>query len=261
MTFSNKSFTVSYNKAIRTISLYRTKYNYEYIINQIKKEICVNCTSNINKKNVFLLPCNCILCSEKCIKEFYYTLISAAYFKQEFICFCNTKYNNEYCLTLIEKLNEKKYDCKEMIELLFNKFNKNKCFLCSNKIKNKYKECLFIEPNFVLNRIIKHIICSVCTNKNEFYVGQNIYCQLCKRNHLIEKIEEKINENKTKEYNFSTNDDNIDIKIYKKYNEDISVKYKNNNKNKNTEIKYDENNDEKEKVTIIKIYKKKKNNK
>ena len=63
--------------------------------------------------------------------------MSSAYIKQEFVCFCNKKYIFEECLLLIEKFNEKKYDCKEMIEFLFCKKNKNKCFICLNQDINK----------------------------------------------------------------------------------------------------------------------------
>ena len=247
----NNTFNISFNQAIKTLELYKNKYSFNYIIKQIKEEICINCTNNINninKKKLINLSCNCFLCSEKCVKEFYYILISSAYIKQKFICFCNNELNIEQSLLFIEKLNEKKFDCKEMIEVLFNNIYKNICFLCLNQIKKEIKECNLIEPNFCLNRIIKHFICFNCENKNNIFIGQNIQCLICKRNHIVEKNYDVIKEYNSKGYNF----ENRDIK---------------NNKNKNkSEIKSvnDINNNkininEEEKITFIKINKKKKN--
>ena len=293
--FSDKSMEITYSNAINTLSIYRPKYNYEYIINQIKNEICVCCNANINEKNNYnnkqlkakiILPCNCILCSENCIKEFYYIIISSAYIKQELICFCNQKYKFEDCLLLIERLNEKKIDCKELIELLFYKKNKNICFLCLKEDKNN-KICLVIEPKFYLNHIIKHYICENCYNKNENYLGQNIKCGLCKRNHIIDKFCDKLKDELIKGYDFESskkinenNKDKVNLikvdeekKIREKIikDEDINLNTINNDNNNisknnisknniNNKINKNIDNDDKERVTVIKIHKKKKNN-
>ena len=272
-TLSNGAFNITYKHAIKILSLYRNKYTYEYIMNRIKQEICICCTNNIDKNKLnkcILLPCGCLLCNEKCVNEFYYLLISSAYIKQEFICFCKSKYTLENCLYLIGKLNEKKFDCKKLIHLLFGKMNKNICFLCTNKIKEISIEYLLIEPKFYLNRIIQHYVCEKCFKENNNnYIGQNIECQICKRNHIIEKINEKIKENIPKGYNFEKNDENNKIKIKNKeeMKSDIYIK-KNRKNNKLEKISNNNNlddikslnNDEEEKVTVIKIHKKKKNN-
>ena len=253
-TLSNKKFIITYNSAIKELSLYKNKYSFEYIINHIKSEICINCANSLNKKKLVTLPCKCNLCSDKCIKEFYYILLSSAYINKEFLCFCNTKYSIEYCLVLVEKLNEKKFDCKELIELLFDKIEKNICFLCSELIDNDYNEYLLIEPNFCLNRIIKHYLCKKCKNKNYNFIGQNIYCQICKRNHIIDKIADKTKVNIINGCNNNYNN-KIDIKNDNDYNKDNRYNEKDNKKD---EINFDDNNNEKEKVTIIKIHKKRK---
>ena len=253
-TLSNKKFNITYNQGIKTLSLYKNKYSFEYIINHIKSEICINCANSLNKKKLVTLPCKCNLCSDKCIKEFYYILLSSAYINKEFLCFCNTKYSIEYCLVLVEKLNEKKFDCKELIELLFDKIEKNICFLCSELIDNDYNEYLLIEPNFCLNRIIKHYLCKKCKNKNNNFIGQNIYCQICKRNHIIDKIADKTKVNIINGCNNNYNN-KIDIKNDNDYNKDNRYNEKDNKKD---EINFDDNNNEEEKVTIIKIHKKRK---
>ena len=247
-TLSNKSIEVSYSHAINTLSLYKPKYNFEYIINQIKNEICICCNANIYEKNSYnnkllkqkiILPCNCILCSDNCIKEYFYILLSAAYLKQEFICFCNTKYILENCLIMIEKFNEKKFDCKEMIEFIFTKQNKNKCFICSEEKKEKIL-CYVIEHKFCLNHIIKHFICRDCFSKNENYLGQNIECSLCKRNHIIEKIDDNSRKDSIKGYNLEIKRDINNISINKNENEKVENKkeYKD-----NTNIKKNQNKD------------------
>ena len=196
------------------------------------------------------------------MNEFYYLLISSAYIKQEFICFCNSKYSKEHCLYLIEKLNERKFDCKKLLNLIFGKIYKNICFLCDKKLFDNCKECFLIEPNFYLNRIIKHYICLDCLKKNNHYIGQNIECQICKRNHIIEKIDDKIKEIKT--YNFEISDDNNNLKNKNEMKTDICIK-KNNKIIKTDKISNNlddikSSNEEEEKVTIIKIFRKKKMN-
>ena len=303
---SNKSIEVTYSHAINALSLYKPKYNFEYIINQIKNEICICCNANIYEKNSYnnkqlkpkiILPCKCILCSDNCIKEFFYILLSGAYLKQEFICFCNVKYNLENCLVMIEKFNENKFDCKEMIEFIFLKQNKNKCFICLEE-KKEIKICYLTEQKFFLNHIIKHFICIDCFNKNENYIGQNIECSLCKRNHIIDKFDNNSKNDYVKGYNIEVKRDfNSSIKKIEKnkkenskkdLNEDINknkenkneTKNKSKNKNKvenlNNKINKNElhknktnfndninkfeniNDDEEERVTVIKINKKKK---
>ena len=263
-TLSNKIYTISYNKAIKTLSLYKVKYTFDYIMNQIKQEICIYCTNHITKKKLVQLRCKCLLCSSQCLKEFYYILISSAIIKQEFICFCNKKYSIEDCIILIEKLNEKKFNCKEMIELLFNKINKNICFLCNKKNIENYKECLLIEPNFYLNRIIKHFLCLECFDKNNNFIGQNINCKICKRNHIIDKIYDKIKDNNIKGYNLDIN--NINNK--KKNNVNVNNNYfdkkiddKQYKKIEKMEINPEIDNNIEENITIIKIHKKRKSNK
>ena len=241
-TLSNKTFTITYNQAIKFLSLYKIKYTFDYLMNQIKQEICIYCTIKINKKALIKLPCNCILCSSQCIKEFYYILISSAYIKQEFICFCNKKYSIEDCLLLIEKLNEKKFDCKEMIDLLFNKMYKNICFFCNKKNIGNYKECLLIEPNFYLNRIIKHYLCFGCFNKNNNFIGQNINCQICKRNHVIDKIYDKIKDNSIKGYNFDINNKKNIKSINNKDNDNNIINFNDNKHIEKNEINLNNNN-------------------
>ena len=259
---SNNIFQISINQAINFLSLYRNKYTFEYILNIIKQEICIFCTKNIEKnKFVIILPCKCLLCSDKCIREFYYILMSSLYIKKDFSCFCNIKYSIKYYLLLIEKYNEKKFDCKELIDFLFNKIFKDICFLCEKKTIGNDKEYLFIEPNFCLNRIIKHFICFECDKNNENYVGQNIFCNICGRNHIIEKINEKSMEGNIKGYNFNSVKHNKD-----EFNKDIDINInKKRNKNKENEINFHDSNNiinnEEEKITIIKIKKKKKLNK
>ena len=299
--FSNKLLEVTYSHAINALSQYRPKYNFEYFINQIKNEICICCNANINEnknknfKPIIILPCKCILCSNNCVKEFYYILMSGAYIKEEFICFCNKKYDLEKCLLMIEKYNEKKFNCKEMIEFLFLKQNKNKCFLCLKENVNN-KMCYVIEPKFYLNHIIKHFICNECYDKDENFLGQNIECNLCKRNHIIDKFSESKNDINVKGYNLENeiqiNKENNKDNLHKNYNikkevKDINnniidIKDKDSNKNDNR-INFNNNNinkninqnikirdrgnkkiedfnddEEEEKVTVIKIKKRKK---
>ena len=251
-TLSNKAFNISYNQAIKFLELYRNKYSYEYIMKKIKEEICICCNDTLDKKKLIILPCSCILCSEKCVNEFYYLLISSAYIKKEFICFCNSKYSAENILYLIQKFNEKKFDCKKLINLFFLKIYKNICFHCGKKIIENYKEYFLIEPNFFLNRIIKHYICFDCFKKNNNYIGQNIPCKICKRNHIIEKIDNEIKEIKKDKFNINHDDNKIKNKIEKINNnlDEIKISNYSNNNNK----------DEEEKVTVIKIFKKKINN-
>ena len=179
--------------------------------------------------------------------------MSGVYIKEEFICFCNKKYSFDKCLLLIEKYNEKKFDCKEMIEYLFLKQNKNKCFLCLKENVNN-KICYVIEPKFYLNHIIKHYLCNECYDTNENYLGQNIECNICKRNHIIDKIADKTKVNIINGYNNIYNN-KIDIKNDNDYNKDNRYNKKDNKKD---EINFDDNNNEEEKVTIIKIHKKRK---
>ena len=260
-TLSNNIYTITYNQAIKTLSLYKIKYTFEYIMNKINQEICIYCTNNITKKKLVQLPCKCLLCSSQCLKEFYYILISSAIIKKEFICFCNKKYSIEECLILIEKFNEKKFDCKEMIDLLFNKINKSICFVCNKKNIENYKECLLIEPNFYLNRIIKHFLCIECFCKNNNYIGQNFNCKICKRNHVIDKIYDKMKDNNIKGYNFIIN--NKKKNIDNENNNDVDTKI--NDKQKKSiekiEINSDNINNLEENITIIKIHKKKKSKK
>ena len=292
-TLSDKSMDITYSHAINALTLYRPKYNFDYIISKIKNEICVCCNANVNETNIYnnkkikdkiILPCNCILCSESCIKELYYILMSSAYIKQEFVCFCNKKYSFEECLIIIEKYNEKKYDCKEMIEFLFCKKNKNKCFICLNQDINN-KICYVIEPKFYLNHIIQHYICNNCYNKDENYLGQNIECGLCKRNHIIDKFYDKSKSDFVNGYDLKNNEcnehDSIEVKkkndnkdiiknkildedkkeIQKEIKNEKKIEIKNDNNNINKENKNfddDDDNEEEERVTIIKIHKKKK---
>ena len=266
-TFSNKSIEVTYSHAINTLSIYRPKYNFEYIIKQIKNDICICCNANINENNntnlkpKIVLPCKCILCSDNCIKEFYYILMSGVYIKEEFICFCNKKYSFDKCLLLIEKYNEKKFDCKEMIEYLFLKQNKNKCFLCLKENVNN-KICYVIEPKFYLNHIIKHYLCNECYDTNENYLGQNIECNICKRNHIIDKISENSKneyikgyniDNKIKNKNKEDNQDNEIISDNKEGNKNNNISNKNTilkKESKNKDIKNNTNNKDSNKNDI-----------
>ena len=266
-TLSNKTFNISYKQAIKFLSLYRNKYTYEYIMNKIKEEICICCNNTLDKNKKIILPCSCILCSEKCVNEFYYLLISSAYIKQEFICFCNNKYSIENILYLIQKLNEKKFDCKKLINLVFGKMYKNICFYCDKNICENYKEYFLIEPNFYLNRIIKHYICLNCFKKNNNYVGQNILCKICKRNHIIEKISNEIKEIKGGNIDINNNDNDNKLSHKDEIKNDICIKNNKNNKNEkmnnnSDDMRISNNNKDKEeeKVTVIKIFRKKRIN-
>ena len=251
-TLSNTAFNISFKQAIKFLELYRNKYSYEYIMKKIKEEICICCINTIDKNKKIILPCSCILCSEKCVNEFYYLLISSAYIKKEFICFCNSKYSAEDILYLIQKFNEKKFDCKKLINLFFGKIYKNICFNCGKNISENYKEFFLIEPKFYLNRIIKHYICFDCFKKNNNYVGQNIPCKICKRNHIIEKIDDDIKEIKKDKFDINHDDHKIKNKIEKISNNSDEIKISNNSSNNNK--------DEEEKVTVIKIFRKKRIN-
>ena len=313
-TLFNNLMDITFSHSINTLLIYKPKYNFEYIINQIKNDICICCNANINDKNSYnnmvlkpkiILPCNCMLCSDNCVKEFYYILLSGAYIKQEFICFCNKKYNFENCLLMIEKYNEKKFDCKEMIEFLFDKINKKKCFLCLNE-NNTNLICLVIEPKFVLNHIIRHYICDECFKQEDNYLGQNVECAICKRNHIIDKLYNQLKSDYIQGYNLDNNsikninnnndkqkkiakDENEKNEVKKNINNKNSIIKKDNynkgninednkNKNKNNCINYNNNNykninykekkienisndsddNEEERVTIIKINRRKK---
>jgi hypothetical protein len=181
-------------------------------------------------------------------------LISSAIIKKEFICFCNKKYSIEDCLILIEKFNEKKFDCKEMIDLLFNKINKSICFVCNKKNIENYKECLLIEPNFYLNRIIKHFLCIECFCKNNNYIGQNINCKICKRNHVIDKIYDKMKDNNIKGYNFIINNKKKNIDNENNNDVDIKINDKQKKSIEKIEINSDNNNCLKPKIINFKKY-------
>ena len=131
------------------------------------------------------------------------------YIKQKIVCFCNHKYEFDECLLMIEKFNEKKIQCKDLIDFLFNKIKKNECFKCKTKdIQNKL--CIVNEPRFVLNNLIDHYICEKCENDikgnklKEDNINVNIDCQLCGRPHKIYKIDNKIEKIICKGYNFNT---------------------------------------------------------
>jgi hypothetical protein len=166
-----------------------------------------------------------------------------------------------------------------MIELIFCKKNKNKCFICLNQDMNN-KICYVIEPKFYLNHIIQHYICNNCYDKDENYLGQNIKCGLCKRNHIIDKFYDKSKNDFVKGYDLKNNEFNDHDLIEVKKNDDNKdiIKNKNlednkkeikkeirkdninnniNNENKNFDDDYEEE-EEKERVTIIKIHRKKK---
>ena len=232
--FSNKSFETTYANAIKKLSEFKHKYNFEYFIDQIKNEACLFCNRNtlsISNKNKIILPCNCVLCSENCATEFYYTLINSMYIKQKIVCFCNHKYEFDECLLMIEKFNEKKIQCKDLIDFLFNKIKKNECFKCKTKdIQNKL--CIVNEPRFVLNNLIDHYICEKCENDikgnklKEDNINVNIDCQLCGRPHKIYKIDNKIEKIICKGYNFNTDSEINNGKNNNEFKENENCKKK-----------------------------------
>ena len=169
-------------------------------IKPIKTSICVQCQNNLdNNFQSYTLPCNCILCSKKCINKYFNFLLinQIKILKENRIrnsvfdcCYCGYQFNNNDYISLyndFNKLNIKDYQ-KYLIEAMKNNWFQ-KCLICLKVFNNNNKNDLFYKLELKDKKItetlelktFKHIICSECFNKK----NKEIQCHLCESVHKL----------------------------------------------------------------------------
>ena len=169
-------------------------------IKPIKTSICVQCQNNLdNNFQSYTLPCNCILCSKKCINKYFNFLLinQIKILKENRIrnsvfdcCYCGYQFNNNDYISLyndFNKLNIKDYQ-KYLIEAMKNNWFQ-KCLICLKVFNNNNKNDLFYKLELKDKKItetlelktFKHIICSECFNKK----NKEIQCNLCESVHQL----------------------------------------------------------------------------
>ena len=169
-------------------------------IKPIKTSICVQCQNNLdNNFQSYTLPCNCILCSKKCINKYFNFLLinQIKILKENRIrnsvfdcCYCGYQFNNNDYISLYKDFNKlklKDYQ-KYLIEAMKNNWFQ-KCLICLKVFNNNNKNDLFYKLELKDKKItetlelktFKHIICSECFNKK----NKEIQCNLCDSQHKI----------------------------------------------------------------------------
>ena len=164
---------------------YKT-FTFQTIMKKIKGLICIYCNKDINEKNKtkLILPCNCCLCSKKCITEFYNFMLHSIPFKENMICFCGQVYDFSYIHSFVKKFNSSLINCEKLLQYYIDK-SKNKCFNCLNKFENIIK-CEVINNNFTINKTMIHFFCKDCLTK----IKKDILfkCKLCSVEHQFQMI-------------------------------------------------------------------------
>ena len=168
-------------------------------IKPIKQTICVQCQKKReNNIQSYTLPCYCVLCSKKCIINYFTCLLinKVKLIKENKVrnnifdcCYCGYQFNMNDYISLyndFNKLKLKEYQ-KDLIEAMKNNWYQ-KCLFCLKKLNNNQKDIFYklelkdkkINEIFELKNF-KHIICSECFNKKI----KEIYCNICDCEHKI----------------------------------------------------------------------------
>ena len=176
---------------------------FESIIKSVKSSICIMCNKPIEYKSKFkiILPCECYICSNICLNDFYKFLTATMIFKEKIICLCGRIYSSNDVFRLIYNLNFYQINGEEILNFCIKK-NQDKCYICLKKMENLMK-CEIIDNNLSINSNMEHIICNSCYNiidpKNN--INCEFKCKFCNSQHKFNKIiekEVKINQNNKK---------------------------------------------------------------
>ena len=169
------------------------------LFEKIKHKICLIHNGKINENNYTItLPCNCKICSEKCLEKFMEELNKkndpkidgeVAYITPMSECFCGFKYNNLKDFNNLKKELEK-FNNKEYIDIINDTIKNNLLYKCIECRKNYNKTERFLKLK--LNDEEAQLICKSCYNINKINESNNpeFYCIFCSKNHKIISYEE-----------------------------------------------------------------------
>ena len=189
--------------AIEKVKKIFENINFENLIKNVKSSICIMCNKPIEYKSKFkiILPCECYICSNICLNDFYKFLTATMIFKEKIICLCGRIYSSNDVFRLIYNLNFYQINGEEILNFDIKK-NQDKCYICLKKMENLMK-CEIIDNNLSINSNMEHIICNSCYNnidpKNN--INCEFKCKFCNSQHKFNKIiekEVKINQNNKK---------------------------------------------------------------
>ena len=185
--------------AIEKVKKIFENINFENLIKNVKSSICIMCNKPIEYKSKFkiILPCECYICSNICLNDYYKFLTTTMIFKEKIICLCGKIYSSNDVFRLMNNFNFYQINGEELLNFYIKK-NQDKCYICLKKMENLMK-CEIIDNNLSINSIMEHIICNYCYKKIEpkKNIDSEFKCQFCNSQHKFNKIIEKeININK-----------------------------------------------------------------
>ena len=167
--------------------------NFENLIKSVKSSICIMCNKPIEHKSKFkiILPCECCICSNICLNDFYKFLTTTMIFKEKIICLCGRIYVSNDVYRLINNLNFYQINGEELLNFYIKK-NQDKCYICL-KQKESLMKCEIIDNNLSINSIMEHLICNYCYKniEPEKNIDCEFKCQFCNSQHKFNKITEK----------------------------------------------------------------------
>ena len=151
------------------------------------------CNKPIEYKSKFkiILPCECCICSNICLNDYYKFLTTTMIFKEKIICLCGKIYSSNDVFRLMNNFNFYQINGEELLNFYIKK-NQDKCYICL-KQKESLMKCEIIDNNLSINSIIEHLICNYCYKniEPEKNIDCEFKCQFCNSQHKFNKITEK----------------------------------------------------------------------
>ena len=183
-------------------NLKKFSYNFEQFLILIKKKKCLNCQKNFKNNNVIQIPCNCVFCGIRCLREFFSKYVNLNNKNlNDISCLCCINYS----FFLISKLRtvfleNKLNDLAIKVTSMLNKrlaMNCAKCDLYFNEIKpipisyrNYDTESKLNPENLEPKYNLYHFLCPNCfkefnkVTKVKEKKELSFKCVFCKKIHL-----------------------------------------------------------------------------
>ena len=168
-------------------------FNFEGIMKNVKSTICIMCDKPIEHKSKLraVLPCECCLCSNICLNDYYKFNSSIIILKDNIYCLCGKNYQSSDVIKFIKLLNFYQINAEELLKYYLKK-NQDKCYVCFKK-NQFFSKCEIYDKELSINSNMEHIICHTCMEKidSDKNIEKKFLCKFCNSEHKMINIIEK----------------------------------------------------------------------
>ena len=150
------------------------------LINEVKKNICVNCGDQIEAESLEL-PCKCVLCSEEHLNEY---LTSLDLTKQQ--CLCSERYTPEMLFQLGSFIIDKNINYNNQILEYYENNLKESCCVCGKKYDITLEGITYLtDSDNNYNEFLSKLNHNFCDDCFLLYTGKEFICSICQVKHIL----------------------------------------------------------------------------